>query len=184
MTIFRVQAPDGRIYRIEGPDDATEDQVLAFAESQHAARATLPAGTGTRAVRQQRPHDTRRQAPPARSCQALVLGFGRHSGRERRHDTGDPARGRAQGPASRSTAPEQHRQIDRRAGYGHGSRCRGWLRSPRPPTPSRPACPRYESSRPWSASLKQMICAWPWTRPRGGSMPPISRSCASSRARS
>lgn len=38
MAVYKIQAPDGSILRIEGPDDATEDEILAFAETQFTAR--------------------------------------------------------------------------------------------------------------------------------------------------
>jgi len=35
MAEYKVQGPDGKIIRMEGPDDATEEQILGFAEQQY-----------------------------------------------------------------------------------------------------------------------------------------------------
>lgn len=37
MAIYRVQAPDGTILKIEGPDNASDADVAAFAEQQFGA---------------------------------------------------------------------------------------------------------------------------------------------------
>jgi hypothetical protein len=42
VAIFKVQGPDGSIYRIEGPDDATDEQVAAFAAQQFGPKPEPP----------------------------------------------------------------------------------------------------------------------------------------------
>lgn len=42
MAIYRVQGPDGQIHRFEGPDDATPDQVTAFASQTFGGAAGAP----------------------------------------------------------------------------------------------------------------------------------------------
>jgi hypothetical protein len=39
MPQFKVQAPDGKVITVEGPEGATEDQAIAFAQSQHQPQA-------------------------------------------------------------------------------------------------------------------------------------------------
>lgn len=38
MALYEVEAPDGSVYELEGPDDATDDQIAAFAQQQFGAR--------------------------------------------------------------------------------------------------------------------------------------------------
>ena len=42
MPIYKVEAPDGRILEIEGPDNATEDQILGFASQSYKSEQIKP----------------------------------------------------------------------------------------------------------------------------------------------
>ena len=44
MPIYSVQGPDGRIYDVEGPAGASEDQIIAAVRAQLAAGTIEPAG--------------------------------------------------------------------------------------------------------------------------------------------
>ncbi len=50
MAIYKVQGPDGAIHRFEGPDDASEDDVLAAAEAQFGSSKTDEGSPLTSAV--------------------------------------------------------------------------------------------------------------------------------------
>jgi hypothetical protein len=50
MAKYRIKGPDGATYEVTAPDDATQDQVLAYVQSQHAPKAdfnNVQAGTPT-----------------------------------------------------------------------------------------------------------------------------------------
>lgn len=42
MAIFEVQAPDGAILRVEGPDNATDDEVISYAQAQYTPTVSTP----------------------------------------------------------------------------------------------------------------------------------------------
>ena len=44
MATYRVQGPDGAVHKIEGPDDATPEQITAFAQKTFANAPERPTG--------------------------------------------------------------------------------------------------------------------------------------------
>jgi hypothetical protein len=42
MAKYRIKSPDGAVYDITAPDDATQDQVIAYAQQQHTAQPAQP----------------------------------------------------------------------------------------------------------------------------------------------
>lgn len=64
MAVYRITAPDGGEYEITAPDDATEEQVLAYAQQNYQSAAQPPKPdfsnvTSTPVTTQQAPHESR-----------------------------------------------------------------------------------------------------------------------------
>ena len=62
MTRYKVEAPDGSIIEIEGPDGATDEQLIQAAQAAYAQRqqsaATVPPPPKTPAITEQQPDTT------------------------------------------------------------------------------------------------------------------------------
>lgn len=91
MATYRITGPDGGQYDITAPDDATQEQVLAYAQAKYAGAPAPDAGPGAGAGQQ---HASRPVQPPASTPKAKRGLMG-----ELGHQVGLTARYALEGPA-------------------------------------------------------------------------------------
>lgn len=77
MAKYRITSPDGQSYEITAPDDATEEQVMAYAQQQFGRRGTdAPQAKGEKAVEQRKWEESMRPDDPGAMMSGLI-GAGR-----------------------------------------------------------------------------------------------------------